>query len=115
MELKRTAFGKVEHYESCTPPPPFTPPGRKYVYQDVDELDKDHRQNDDPSDNIPDARMFKWKTVTPAQLKTLNFICQSRLNKRKLELRQRPKVCILSDSNTWYCCSLMGKILLDPL
>ena len=35
--------------------------GRKYVYQDVDELDKNHRENDDPIDNITEARMYEWK------------------------------------------------------
>ena len=54
--------------------------GRKYmyVYQNVDALDKTHRQNDDPSDSITDAR------VTTA-IKSFEF-CLLKLNKRKPEL-----------------------------
>lgn len=32
---------------------------RKYVYQDVDELDKNHRENDDPSETVSDAQMYE--------------------------------------------------------
>ena len=31
--------------------------GRKYVYQELDELDKNHRQNDDPFDSSGDGRI----------------------------------------------------------
>ena len=33
--------------------------GRKYVYQELDELDKNHRQNDDPLDSSGDGRMYE--------------------------------------------------------
>ena len=32
---------------------------RKYVYQAVDELDKNHRENDDPRDSTTDGRMYE--------------------------------------------------------
>ena len=33
--------------------------GRKYIYQELDELDKNHRQNDDPLDSLGDGRMYE--------------------------------------------------------
>ena len=32
---------------------------RRYVYQGVDELDKNHRENDDPQDSTTDGRMHE--------------------------------------------------------
>ena len=32
---------------------------QKYVYQELDELDKNHRQNDDPFDSSGDGRMYE--------------------------------------------------------
>jgi hypothetical protein len=31
---------------------------REYVYQHVDELDKNHRENDDPNQSGTDGRMY---------------------------------------------------------
>ncbi|KAK2557443.1 hypothetical protein P5673_020169 [Acropora cervicornis] len=54
--------------------------GRKYVYQHLNELDKNHRQNDDPFDSSGDGRMYE-NTENPASCPVKAFeLYLSKLN-----------------------------------
>ena len=65
--------------------------GRKYVYQHLDELDKNHRQNDDPFDSSGDGRMYE-NTENPALCPVRAFeLYLSKLNPSLDLLWQRPK------------------------
>ena len=75
---------------------------RIYVYQAVDELDKNHRENDDPQDSTTDERMYEQPgPLCPVKMFELY------LSKLHLELKflwQRPKQAIqATDGNCWYC------------
>ncbi|CAC5373666.1 KCTD1_15 [Mytilus coruscus] len=39
--------------------------GMKYIYQNKDELDKNHRANTDPSDSVTEGRMYEKKACRP--------------------------------------------------
>ena len=51
--------------------------GKKFVYQVVDELDKNHRANDQPDDSPGKDVCMKDPRVPTVQLKLLNFISLS--------------------------------------
>ena len=82
---------------------------RKYVYQAIDELDKNHREKDDPSDSTTDGRMYEQ----PGELCPVKSfqLYLSKLHPELDSLWQRPKEAVPTDStdNVWYCKVPVGK------
>ena len=62
---------------------------RIYVYQAVDELDKDHRENDDPQNSTTDGRMYEQPGPL-CPVKTFELYL-SKLHPELKFLWQRPK------------------------
>ena len=87
---------------------------RRYVYQEIDELDKNHRENDDPQDSTTDGRMYEQ----PGPLfpvKTFELYL-SKLHPGLKFLWQRPKQKIQETTdNCWYCNVPVGKNTIDSL
>ena len=91
--------------------------GRKYVYQHLDELDKNHRQSDDPFDSSGDGRMYE-STENPASCPVKAFeLYLSELNPSLDPLWQRPKVFdnFSESDSVWYCNAPLGKNTLGSL
>ena len=91
--------------------------GRKYVYQHLDELDKNHRQNDDPFDSSGDGRMYE-NTENPASCPVKAFeLYLSKLNPSLDSLWQRPKAFdnFNESDSVWYCNAPLGKNTLGSL
>ena len=85
--------------------------GQKYVYQHLDELDKNHRQNDDPFDSSGDGRMFE-NTENPESFPVKSFeLYLSKLNPSLDSLWQRPKAFdnFNKSDSVWYCHAPLGK------
>ena len=81
---------------------------RRYVYQAVDELDKNHRENDDPHDSTKDGRMYE-QAGPLCPVKTFELYL-SKLNPELKFLWQRPKQAIQATAdNCWYCNVPVGK------
>ena len=85
--------------------------GRKYVYQELDELEKNHRRNDDPFDSSGDGRMYE-NANNPKLFPVGAFqLYLSKLHPSLNLLWQRPKAldnCGETDS-VWYRNSPLGK------
>ena len=91
--------------------------GRKYVYQHLDELDKNHRQNDDPFDFSGDGRMYE-NTENPASCPVKAFeLYLSKLNPSLDSLWQRPKAFdnLNESDSVWYSNAPLGKNTLGSL
>ena len=81
---------------------------RKYVYQAVDELDKNHRGSDNQQDSVTDPRMYEQPG---------NLLCPvccfelylSKLNPGLNSLWQRPEQMAMEDENIWYVEVPVGK------
>jgi len=90
--------------------------GRRFVYQAVDELDKNHRGNDHPDDSTGDGRMYERpeRTVCPVKLYELYI---SKLNPDQICLWQRPKSKdnFKETDGVWYCNAPLGKNTLGTL
>ena len=89
--------------------------GRKYVYQHLDELDKNHRQNDDPFDSSGDGRIYENPNVLcPVGASELYL---SKLNPSLDLLWQRPKAFdnFNQSDSVWYCNALLGKNTIGSL
>ena len=80
---------------------------RRYVYQAVDELDKNHRENNDPSDSITDGRMYE-KPGPLCPVKSFEFYL-SKLHPELEFLWQRPKDNPSEKDSSWYCKVPLGK------
>ncbi|KAJ8320533.1 LOW QUALITY PROTEIN: hypothetical protein KUTeg_002120 [Tegillarca granosa] len=110
--------------------------GRRFIYQAVDELDKNHRA-DYSTESVTEGRMFEvqGKAITqPPLLYSLNVLYtrvftptldwtaneHALLNvdihqsKRK-DLWQRPKDSFLASDSTWYYDAVLGKNTLSEL
>ena len=91
--------------------------GRKYVYQHLDELDKNHRQNDDPFDSSGDGRMYE-NTENPALCPVRAFeLYLSKLYPSLDLLWQKPKAIdnFNESDGVWYCNAPLGKNTLGSL
>jgi hypothetical protein len=78
---------------------------RRYVYQAVDELDKNHRENDDPQDSTTDGRMYEQPgSLCPVKSFELYL---SKLHSELKCLWQRPKEA--TADICWYCNVPVGK------
>ena len=86
---------------------------RKYVYQAVDELDKNHRENDDPRDSTTDGRMYE----RPGPLCPVKSFEKylSKLHPQQQSLWQRPKETATENTESWYCNAPLGKNTLGDL
>ena len=81
---------------------------RRYVYQEIDELDKNHRENDDPQDSTTDGRMYEQPGPL-CPVKTFELYL-SKLHPGLKFLWQRPKQKIQETTdNCWYCNVPVGK------
>ena len=81
--------------------------GRKCVYQEQDELDKSHRENDDPFDSSGDGRMYE-NANNPKLCPVRAFeLYLSKLHPSLNLLWQRPKAldCFNESDSVWYCNS----------
>ena len=91
--------------------------GRKYVYQEQDELDKSHRENDDPFDSSGDERMYE-NANNPKLCPVRAFeLYLSKLHPSLNLLWQRPKALerFNESDSVWYCNSPLGKNTLGSL
>ena len=81
---------------------------RRYVYQAVDELAKNHRKNDGPQDSTTDGRIYEQPgPLCPVRTFELYL---SNLHPELKFLWQRPKQAIqTTDDNCWYCNVPVGK------
>ncbi|CAB4005218.1 Hypothetical predicted protein [Paramuricea clavata] len=119
VELKRNGMAKVDHHPEITPddlqklylsfdlntPKGLQQNNRRYVYQAVDELDKNHRENDDPQDSTTDRRMYEQPgALCPAKSFELYL---SKLHPELKCLWQRPKEA--TADICWYCNVPVGK------
>ena len=87
--------------------------GRKYVYQEKDELDKNHRENDDSFDSSGDGRMYE-NANNPKLCPIRAFeLYLSKLHPLLNLLWQRPKALerFNESDSVWYCNSVfpLGK------
>ena len=64
--------------------------GKKFVYQVVDELDKNHRANDQPDDSPGEGRMYERPESPYCPVKTFELYL-SKLNPTLSCLWQRPR------------------------
>ena len=66
--------------------------GKKYVYQALDNLDKNHRKKDQPDDSPGEGRVYKRAKSPYCPVKTFELYL-SKLNRSSLScLWQRPNV-----------------------
>ncbi|XP_062591459.1 uncharacterized protein LOC134252942 [Saccostrea cucullata] len=80
--------------------------GRQYVYQSIDELDKNHRA--DAAGSVTDGRMYEL----PGNKNCPVFSFQkylSKLNPNKSDLWQRPRDSFDPDADVWYVNASVGK------
>jgi len=85
--------------------------GRKYVYQEQDELDKNHRENDHPFYSSGDGRTYE-NANNPKLWPVRAFeLYLSKLHPSLNLLWQRPKALerFNESDSVWYCNSPLGK------
>lgn len=84
--------------------------GRKYVYQELDVLDKKHRQNDQPDDSTGEGRMYEIPESPYCPVKTFELYL-SKLNPALSCLWQRPRATenFSHSDEVWYCNVPLGK------
>ena len=81
---------------------------RRYVYQAVDEVNKNHRENDDTQGSTTDGKMYEQPGPL-CPFKTFELYL-SKLYPELKFLSQRPKQAIqTTDDNCWYCNVPVGK------
>ena len=90
--------------------------GKKYVYQALDELDKNHRGKDQPDDSPGEGRMYERPNSPYCPVKTFELYL-SKLNPSLSCLWQRPKVreSFSESDEVWYCNAPLGKNTLATL
>ena len=78
--------------------------GKKYVYQALDELDKNHRGKDQPDDSPGEGRMYERPNSPYCPVKTFELYL-SKLNPSLSCLWQRSKVreSFSESDEVWYC------------
>ncbi|CAC5399621.1 KCTD1_15 [Mytilus coruscus] len=82
--------------------------GREYVYQQVDEYDKNHRDEATPDDSVVEARMYA--RVGDPLCPVFSFkLYLEKLHPALDELWQRTKDSYDISDTTWYCKALIGK------
>ena len=81
---------------------------RKYVYQAVDELDKNHRGSDNQQDSVTVARMYEQPGNLLCPVRCFELYL-SKLNPGLNSLWQRPKQMAMEDENIWYDKVPVGK------
>ncbi|KAK2549950.1 hypothetical protein P5673_029555, partial [Acropora cervicornis] len=98
VELKRQGFGKVDAT------------GKKFVYQVIDELDKNHRANDQPDDSPGEGRMYERPESPYCPVKTFQLYL-SKLNPTLSCLWQRLRATenVSHSDEVWYCNVPLGK------
>ena len=84
--------------------------GKKFVYQVVDELDKNHRANDQPDDSPGEGRMYERPESPYCPVKTFELYI-SKLNPALSCLWQRPRATdnFSHSDEVWYCNVPLGK------
>ena len=84
--------------------------GKKFVYQVVDELDKNHRANDQPDDSPGEGRMYERPESPYCPVKTFELYI-SKLNPALSCLWQRPRATdnFSQSDEVWYCNVPLGK------
>ena len=83
--------------------------GKKFVYQVVDELDKNHRANDQPDDSPGEGRMYERAEWPYCPVKTSEFYL-SKLNPADCHARGKDREEHFSHSDeVWYCNVPLGK------
>ena len=87
---------------------------RKYVYQAVDELNRNHRESDNPQDSVTDARMYEQPGNPLCPVRCFELYL-SKLNPGLNFLWQRPKQTAAADENIWYEKVPVGKNTLGTL
>ena len=80
--------------------------GREFVYQKLDEADKNHKENATPDDTIGEGRMYSTGSSTCPVASFRKYI--AKLHPDIKDLWQRPLENFRS-SATWYCKSPIGK------
>ena len=90
--------------------------GKKYVYQALDELDKNHRGKDQPDDSPGEGRMYERPNSPYCPVKTFELYL-SKLNPSLSCLWQKPKVreSFSESDEVWYCNAPLGKNTLATL
>ena len=90
--------------------------GKKYVYQALDELDKNHRGKDQPDDSPGEGRMYERPNSPYCPVKTFELYL-SKLNPSLSCLWQRPKAheSFSESDKVWYCNAPLGKNTLATL
>ena len=90
--------------------------GKKYVYQALDELDKNHRGKDQPDDSPGEGRMYERPNSPYCPVKTFELYL-SKLNPSLSCLWQRPKAreSFSESDEVWYCNAPLGKNTLATL
>ena len=80
---------------------------RRYIHQAMDELDKNHRENDDPFDATTDGRVYE-KPGPLCPVKSFELYL-SKLHPDLEFLWQRPKCKVDENDSCWYQKSPIGK------
>jgi hypothetical protein len=90
--------------------------GRRFVYQAIDELDKNHRGKDNPDDSTGEGRMYERPESSFCPVK-LYELYVSKLNPEQPCLWQRPKQSesFQETDAVWYCNAPLGKNTLGTL
>ena len=85
--------------------------GKKFVYQFVDELDKNHRANDKRDDSAGEGRMYERPESPYCPVKTFDLYYISKLNPALSCLWQRPRATdnFSHADGVWYCNVPLGK------
>ena len=84
--------------------------GKKYVYQALDELDKNHRGKYQPDDSPGDGRMYERPKSPYCPVKTFELYL-SKHNPTLSCLWQRPRAreSFSERDEVWYCIAPLGK------
>ncbi|XP_052679231.1 uncharacterized protein LOC128160024 [Crassostrea angulata] len=89
--------------------------GREYVFQAIDEADKNHGSNAAPNETIGEGRMYAQPQL--GSMCPVNSFKKylSKLHKKLDALWQRPLEAFSEESTTWFCRSPLGKNTLASL
>ena len=90
--------------------------GKRFVYQALDELDKNHRDKDLPSDSPGEGRMYERPESPQCPVQAFELYL-SKLNPDQSSLWQRPKAKehFKESDDVWYCNAPLGKNTLGGL
>ncbi|XP_062572077.1 uncharacterized protein LOC134234038 [Saccostrea cucullata] len=88
--------------------------GREYVFQDIDELDKNHRLDSDLTSYVTDGRMYEIKGHPRCPVSCYKKYL-SKLNPDNNSLWQRPVDSFQSSDGIWYAKQPIGKNTLSKM